>query len=391
MENHTIKLRNGLQVYYREFTSTPLIGITLKIRLNFKEKNGLPHLVEHLLVHQVHIPSYITISGNTNTSCISIRILGNSKDCIAVLSLWLNQIIDLKNINQTNLDAEKDVVIQEIKQYKISNFEKFTSVSRNLAFERKNIFNDEVLGDINSIKKIEVKDIINFVNTHIVSNNISIFAAGNIEDIKRVLTILESLKIKSVFLGDGAISKSISFSTKKQIITPIDKSKALNLSIIYRIESPILDRGMVIAYSMLFSLLNEGKNSLLVRLHKVASELYFAQAIPIFKNQDVYIQVFTSCNYNDVDKIIEEVTIVLKELKYISSDAINMTEKNILFHQNLLFDGVENSLKAFSRMPHEQERILYLDDLNINKVLDSFNNLVRTIDNMSKSITIAQF
>lgn len=113
--------------------------MTFKIHLNNNEKVGLPHLIEHVLVNQIKTPEFIKLTGSTDRNAISIKMIGNTTDLIKFSQYFFNQLFKF-NISIQNVQAEKAVILQEIKQYGNSKLEKFANIARNCSFQISNLF-----------------------------------------------------------------------------------------------------------------------------------------------------------------------------------------------------------------------------------------------------------
>ncbi|MBP2058734.1 hypothetical protein J2Z60_001923 [Lactobacillus colini] len=173
----------------------------------------------------------------------------------------------------------------------------------------------------------------------------------------------------------------MTINPEKTVIGKRGSGKLAYLSKIFKIEDVKLDKEKILALSMLFSLLNSGNHSLLYEMKKVVHELYYFQAIPIFRGNGIYLQLLTSCSVEDTTLIENNIKNVFESFSNLSSDELKRAAANVEFQQNLLFDGVEKSIMSFANMPLEQENIVELSSINT-EVLDK--KLKKIIGNILK-------
>lgn len=389
--NSVIKLNNSILLYYRKFLKTSLAGISFKIHLNDYEKIGLPHLVEHVLVNQIPTPEYIKLSGSTNKKSLSIKILGNASDLEIFVPIFLSRLFKFKMMEQ-DLQAEKAVVIQEFKQYRNSKLERFANIARNCSFKVSDLFRDEILGDIKNISSFSIQDIYNFLDNHLITNNISVLFAGNCDTFHKIKTILNKYNLKTNQLKNtiNGLAKSCPpLSSKKVIGYRKNKEDLAQLSFIYRIDNECLDIDKILALSILFSLLNSGRYSVLAQIKIFIPELYFFQAIPIFRENGIYLQLLTSCSTQDINLIEEKMRSVFITLVNLNSFDLKDIIHSLEFQQNLLFDGVEKSISSFANMQLEQEKIINLCNINVVSILKKYKKLICNLVDQSGSIVIS--
>lgn len=395
MENNSnavTQLSNGITLHIKEFPITPLAGMTFKIHLTDHEKTGLPHLVEHVLINQTKTPDFIKLSGSTDLNSISIKMIGKNKDLVNFSQYFLNKLFTFK-IKTKSLQNEKAVVIQEIRQYGNSKLEKFANIARNCSFKDSNLFDDDVLGNFNTITNVTTQDIYEFLNYHLIKNNISVLIAGDCLTLHQLKDNIGKYTLKVCSSAANSIIENLSQSEnlifKKTIIGNQDQKQSSQLSFIFKIDSNRLNEEKILALSMLFSLLNMGTYSLLSQMQHFVPELYYFQAIPIFRRKNIYLQLLSSCNIQDTKIIENQINTVFSILANLDLSDLKNIIHNIKFQQNLLFDGVEKSISSFANMPLEQEKITNLSDINAISISKKFKEITTDLIDQKRSTVIA--
>ncbi|QNQ81165.1 hypothetical protein [Lactobacillus sp. PV034] len=281
--------------------------------------------------------------------------------------------------------------MQEIKQYGNSRLEKFANIARNCSFKSSNLFDDEVLGSITDISNFSMQDVRKFLNTHLVKENISILIAGNKHSLYQIKSILNRYNLRKATFSSLIInsSESQSLSLEKIIIGNQKNKELAQLSTIFKICHKPLNENKILALSMLFSILNSGKYSLLSQMQHFVPELYFFQAIPIFRKSGIYIQLLTSCSIQDTKVIEENINKIFVTLSNLSVATLKDIIHNLYFHQNLLFDGVEKSISSFANMQAEQEKIINLHNIDSIATINKFKEIVNKLIDHAGSTVIA--
>lgn len=250
---------------------------------------------------------------------------------------------------------------------------------------------DEVLGNLKDITKFSVEDIHEFLNTHLVKENISVLIAGNASSLYQMKSILNKNNLRKAVFSTPAknLSESQSLSLNTTVIGNPNNKKISQLSTIFKIDNDQLSQNKILALSMLFSFLNSGTYSLLSQMQQFVPKLYFFQAIPIFRKSNIYVQLLTSCSVQDIKIIEKNINNVFVTLSNLGSSALNDVIHNLHFQQNLLFDGVEKSISSFANMQPEQEKIINLYNIDSIATINKFKEIITALINQTGSTVIA--
>jgi predicted Zn-dependent peptidase len=129
----------------------------------------------------LHIKLYssgLIISGSTNRSCISIKILGN-KSKVKLNLLNILESIARPQFTYSQLLKERPIIIEEIKNYRINKIQNFANKARNQMFYKNMQEYDIVLGSISDVESIDLRDLFDFALHNLVSENIRCLIAGD--------------------------------------------------------------------------------------------------------------------------------------------------------------------------------------------------------------------
>ncbi|NVY96532.1 insulinase family protein [Lactobacillus sp. DCY120] len=377
--SHSVShLDNGLVVYQRSFPGSPLAGVTCKIHLNSQYQNGLPHLIEHLLVHQIPRPDWIKISGSTTAHFIALQILGEKAAIADFLPNYWKQFQHFQ-VTSEQLEREKAVVQQELRHYQASLTEKFATQARGKMFDAQQPYHDEVLGNIQDLATIKTADITDFCEKQLTPKQVTFLIAGDCSQ-----NPLDLLKVWSQWPTQATVpptssSDSPALQTEPVILGDPQTAQIAHLSLITPLTTQPLPPAMILALSLTFSLLQTGPSALLQQLHQTVPQLYMAQPLPLYRGSQLYLQILSACAPNDAPKTIKGLQQALAQLKTLQDPQLTAAFRALTFQQDCLFDGVASSLAAFARMDPSQEKIVSLTQVHRKAILKSWQELTTTL------------
>ena len=394
MENNSHQVANNsnyCRIYLKRIRDTSLVGVTFKIGIKNCIKSGVPHLFEHLLVNQIFKFKNIIVKGSTTERNISIVFLGEKNMMDKIIPVIVDKITNL-SISIKQLNFEKKVVNQEILEYQVNNLQRFAIKARNKTFGSDRLTNDKVLGTQEELDTITVTSVNKFIENNVYSENMRIFIVG--KDIDKYYSIF-----KQLYITKNGSNKKQYLTTKSHISNFKNKTIFLNeknsttklarISYIKKLSSNELYKDKILALSLLFSELTSGKNALLKILKEKLGEVYFVKIIPIYYNDEIYIQFITSCFHTKTVDGINYINYAIHKLVDLDEDDLENAIINLKLHQNLLFDGVLKSVQSFASMEEAQEDIVNIEDINKQKIKTIYRKLIDfLIVNKDKSVVV---
>ena len=195
MENIKLKkLDNGITLITENLPdiSTFSIGFFVKTGAmnETKKECGISHFIEHLMFKGTknrtakEISEFVDFEGgilNAFTSremtCYYIKLLSSKIDiAIDVLTdMLLNS-----NFDEESIEKERNVIIEEIKMYE--DIPEEIVHEKNVEYALRGIHSNSISGTVASLKKIDRKAILNYLEKHYVAENLVIVVAGNIDE-----------------------------------------------------------------------------------------------------------------------------------------------------------------------------------------------------------------
>lgn len=384
MANNTNKVvqDKGIIVYKKIFPNTQLLGIVFKIQIKVPIKKGLAHLTEHLICNQVLNFKNLIVSGNTTVNNISIKILGIKKDVQNNLTDIISSIVN-PEFSSKQLINEKEVILQEINDYKIQKMQNFANIAREKVFNKSHIEEDSVLGSSCDLNKITMEDVHKFLHINVCYSNVRVLVSGS--HIQKTVSKISRMKFKSEITCqvpyDKVNQRVKDVQNQINRINYTDKSNIVRISYIKRVFSSDLNQSKIIALSLLLaSLSGDGEFSIIKRLKRMIRSIYFVRIIPVFRGNNIYFQILSSCYAKDSKTLIKIIDETFNDIGKNNYKNINESLKNYITLQHArLFDGVEKSINSFSNMEREQEEIIDLCDVDWNLVGTEFMNLLSNI------------
>lgn len=386
MENNTYSLTTNnkeIRIYSKRFLNSSLVGITLKIKIAYPIKFGVPHLFEHLLTNQIFNFENVITNGSTTSRNISITLLSEEKIMSEIIPNIAKKITNL-NISTNQLNFEKNIIRQEIREYQINSVQKFGSMARNTTFNSSDLNYDEVLGKQQDLKNISIKDIKHFIECNLCSKNIRIFIAGN--NIDKYCSIFKHLNISKIenITNSRSLSPNknynLNIKNKKIFLNHIDtNTKLARISYIRKLNDNNLNETTILAISIFFTELITGTLSLNKFLKKMIGEVYFVKIFPIYYNSKIYIQIITSCKHTKVSDTLSFIDYIIGQLNHITESNLSDAINNLKLQQDLLFDGVSKSIQSFANMEEAQENILKIENFNKQEIKKAYRKLINSV------------
>lgn len=190
---HTIfQLKNGIKLIHKEIDSTiSHFGVLVNAgtRDEDEHKSGIAHFVEHTIfkgtrkrsAHQV-IRRIEDVGGELNASTSKEETYFHSSFLSADYERAVELLADIfgnATFPETELEKEKDVVIEEINYYKDTPSELIYDDFETLVFQGHPLGRN-ILGTKKSVKALRQKDIFDFIGQNYAQGNVVISSAGKI-------------------------------------------------------------------------------------------------------------------------------------------------------------------------------------------------------------------
>ena len=331
----------------------PLISIDIwcKAGSSFEDvdKNGTAHFLEHMIFkgsnkimpgefdHKIE-----SLGGLSNASTgyddVHYHVLvppSNFKESLALLT----NIVVAPDFNPDEFIKEKGVVIDEIKQQNDQPEERLFNYFLKRVWLSPNYANS-ILGTENSIKNLEINDLIKFHRKHYTTEKICIAIAGNLSE--KIYKIFEKSDLSGIKESPNLINLKNKPSLKIRNGRESVKFDNLEFSRIFMawFIPNLNDQKNIIGLEILASILSVGRNSRLVKILKEDSNLVESVYVDVNAGElgGLFIME-ASCESKDIDlvekqinKTIDEIsnckTLALDEIK----KAINIVKSNYVFN-----------------------------------------------------------
>ncbi|MDD2573146.1 MAG: pitrilysin family protein [Bacillota bacterium] len=194
-------LPNGLRIIFEEIPYVQSVSIGVWIAAGARneqpEVNGISHFIEHMAFKGTKRRSARAIAEEIDNVGGQLNAF-TGKECTCYYAKVLNRQMELafdilsdmlfdSKFSQSEIDKEKNVVFEEISMYEDSPEEIIHDIYASNVF-RGHPLGYPVLGDINTVKGIDRKDILAFLKANYRPDNTVISVAGNVKqkDIERL-------------------------------------------------------------------------------------------------------------------------------------------------------------------------------------------------------------
>ncbi len=321
-------LWNGIEIYLKEERGYPLVSFMVIILSGSAYENpeelGLTHFLEHMLfdgtknykrekLNEEFSNSGIYVNAFTREDYTAFFFTGPSKEIEKGIYL-LSEMLFESNFPDEEFEKEKNVVIEEM------NMERKREENIHEEEAMKYLFaglpySNPVIGYEETIKNLKKENLINFWKKHYIPQNMKIIAVGNFE----IERILEMIKIyfgkyppgERIYLEMNKIEyKEKEFFKKRGDFTKNYITIGFN--------APLLNEN----FSEYFMILNKILNSERIK-EKIKNkfegveEIHFdyvaRKGASILKFYAVYENDLTDKIFNEIDKVIKELILDIKE------------------------------------------------------------------------------
>jgi predicted Zn-dependent peptidase len=361
------ELLNGLKVVVDMRNISNIAGVCIKYHTGSlsdpDDKRGLTHLVEHMIM-QLPLPERNALIGGLHgqTAEHFVSIWG---DCLLEnFSKYTRSI--LKQVysgkyTEYQLSREKQVTLQEFAEYQHNKLSYFIYEARKAVFKDYPI--DPVLGSPETINNISLVDIINWQRRIQSSNNTVIYITGNLSDdqLRSVMKLVKSVLGQQSGLRAPQETSLAYFNKDEKGITGESTRGLTYVSVILQLPNVSDKHEKIILYSLLLCALTQYDPTKLTRLLRGKfRHIYDIHVMPII-TKNWYLQIVTTTSNATAVKtgtyIKEYFTKLVGSL---NSESIHHMFELIKLQNQLMFDGVGNSIRSFSRVLPIQEDMLFV-------------------------------
>ena len=220
MNSKITKLKNNLRIITstRPEAETVSVGVWLKTGSAYekKEANGISHFLEHMVFQGTKNRTALEISeaienkgGSMNAytarefTSFYAKML---KDDLELAVDVLSDLITKATFPKKNLNKEKEVVIQEIKQAVDTPDDIIFDYMQEKAFPNQSI-GRSILGPIENVKSFDKKSLDSYISTNYAGENMVICAVGNFDEKKFIKMVEKRL---------SGIQPKVKFKPEKQ-------------------------------------------------------------------------------------------------------------------------------------------------------------------------------
>lgn len=223
MQVNLTTLSNGLRVLTveRPQTETVSLGIWVNTGSAYETEdiNGISHFIEHMVFKGTQKRNALQISedienvgGNTNAYTsreITLFYAKMLKDDAELALDVLADFVMAPSFLPNEMDKEKEVVVQEIKQTKDDPSDIVFDYFQATAFKNQSL-GMSILGPVERVRSFSAEDLRNYMHGHYAGENIVVAAVGNIK---------HDDFVKMTEARMGSLNGKVSFSRAKQIYT----------------------------------------------------------------------------------------------------------------------------------------------------------------------------
>jgi len=338
-EVEKVELENGLTILLKENHNLPIVSINMVflggLRLENRENNGISNLCANLILKRnekiVHLleelgGSLNVFSGN-NSLGISLNIISKNIDSGIHL---LSEIIKKTKFSKEDLEKEKLQIIAKIKKIEDNPVQYALKLIKKELF-LKHPYGMDVLGEIETIEKIDLDEIYNFYKKIINPNNC-------------VISLFGSFKKESVI---KEIKKNFSFWKKGEnmLFLNIEKEPPLEKPRICIKDTPKTQAVVAVgfhtvplydpkSYSFLVleNILGGQGNRLFENIREKLGLVYFVDVYHMIGIEPGYFIFLAGTEKDNLEKVTELIFEEIKKLKEldISEEEINRAKAYLL-------------------------------------------------------------
>ncbi len=375
----------------------PLISIDIwcKAGSSFEDvdKNGTAHFLEHMIFkgsnkimpgefdHKIE-----SLGGLSNASTgyddVHYHVLvppNNFKESLALLT----NIVVAPVFNPDEFIKEKGVVIDEIKQQNDQPEERLFNYFLKRIWLSPN-YGNSILGTVNSIKNLEINDLIKFHSKHYTTEKICIAIAGNLSE--EIYKNFEKSDLSGINKSQNLINLKDKPSLKIRKGRESVQFDNLEFSRIFMawFIPNLNNQKNIIGLEILASILSVGRNSRLVKILKEDNNLVESVYVDVNAGElgGLFIME-ASCESKDIDLVEQQLNKTIDEIsncKVLTLDeikkAINIVKSNYIFNletstQLSSFFGNELLWDRKSSIDNLESHLNYWNDLdNFKEITD---------------------
>ena len=346
-------LKNGCRVILYEKKNSPLFMKACFLagsRFDPKGKEGLAHFVEHMLVSKtknfvtkdklaVSLEKYGgSFSISTNNNFISINgEIGDISD-FDILMNFFNEVINNPVFTKKNFLTEKGSIINEIGNLNLSPSGFFNEIFLNTFYEGTPLEKNS-LGTEDSLKNINLKDMVSFYNKNITSQNCTIIVCGDIKIDELVKKIEQKIKFKNKGKNEiNNIFYPLPTEGKKILVNNAPSNQSL-INIGFRVP-PVFDYKPEL--EVIRMILADGRASRLKKKLRYDNGLVYS----IYSSYNTYQDaggffIKTTTNQKVVDDVIK---IIFKGLEGIRKNGV--TKEELSFIKDKTYKTVKIDLQT---------------------------------------------
>jgi len=387
-------LSNGIRIVHLPFKSVVChcgFVINAGTRDEDKNNNGIAHFIEHAIFKGTkkrkayHILNRIdNVGGELNafTTKETTNIYASfDKSYFVRATELLCDILFNATFPATELEKEKEVIIDEINSYKDNPFEQIYDDFEAMIFKNHPLgFN--ILGEEKTVKKFSSQDCLNFMKTHYLTNQMVFSVAGDIS-FQKIVSTLENLT--APFLNNNLLVNRKSFNRNTIFKKSITKD-------VYQAHCVIGN----IAYNMFdakkngFILLNNilGGPAMNSRLNIGVREKYgFTYNIESSYTAFTDTGLFNIYLGTDNQKIDNAIDIVFKELKKLREKKLTSSQLTISKRQlkgqivleeenkcNAML-GIGKSVLNYDKVDDLSTTFMKIDKITATQLIDIANEI----------------
>jgi predicted Zn-dependent peptidase len=393
-------LPNGVRLVTEGIKSvhSASIGIWVKTGSRFeKEQNhGISHFVEHMLFKGTNKRSakkiaeeLEAIGGSLNAftakeyTCYYAKVLAENLDVAmdVLADMYFNSLFETKEI-----EKEKKVIIEEIKMYEDSPDELVHDLFANVVWPNHPL-GKPIIGTLESIKKIQDSDLLEYCKERYTANNTVIAIAGNI-DHKNVTD-----QICNYFGNMPAGTSEIETEPPISGATIFMEKKDLEqLQICLGGPGLAQDDNNIYVLNVLNNVLGGGLSSRLFQ--EIREERGLAYSVYSYQTAYRDSGLFTVYAGTSPDNLAAVLSLIIKEILRLASEGISEEELKRSKQQlkgNLLLslENVNNRMMRLGKTEISFDRVITIEEI-LNKVadvdLDAVKSLAKqlfVLDNLS--------
>ena len=395
------KMPNGVDVYLYPTNKTKNFYMTISVKLGGKVKKykvngskvkkvipGTAHFLEHKIMNftnrekETKIINELGLYANAYTSFdITNYNMFGSKDPKASLKLLLDLFYNL-NINKTNVASEKGIISEEFKMYENNpNFRINKQIINNVF--NKSYLKDALVGNLEQINKISVKDLKEVYNDFYTTNNTFIIITGNF-DLNEILEFLrnymknikktsKNIKVLKIKDQNNVVNKNMEMEESISIPRVIYSLKINKRNI--DIKNKILKRYYL---NFICSALFSNTSSIYEKYKN--NKLMYSMSYDITDCESFYL-INLKIISDNVDKLIKNLK---KDMKKPKIDSKTFERKKKMFLNDLVL-GFENI--------EEVEDMIANHIIRTNKIINNSFDLLKSMNykEMNKVLSSIDF